>query len=224
MQDQGRELGAARLKKTVAMLLALGCFGAVNGCFGPQSQRPAVEFYSLDYVSPVSEAPRQLPFIVRVQPFQAAPPYNSTRIVYGTDRFARNRYAYHRWIAEPAQMVTFFLARDIRNSKLFQAVTTDDEPEPTHLLQGTVESFYEQDNCEQWNAILSVTVTLVDKDQDDVSRKIALQKTYAESEQCRQNSPAGLAAAMSTAMSEVSGKIISDVHNALSGSRKIAAQ
>jgi cholesterol transport system auxiliary component len=151
-----------------------------------------------------------------VEPFRGLAPYDTTRIIYSTDRFTRNRYVYHQWIAEPAEMVTQLLSRDIRNANIFRAVMTTNDPMATHLIRGTVEGFYENDSREKWDAILSVTVTLIKKDEVDIAKKICFQKNYVASQACAENNPEGLAAAMSMAMAKVSERIIIDIRTAVS--------
>ncbi len=183
---------------------------------GPSAKRPAMKFYSIDYPSPVYESQTRLPLILEVEPFEGVAPYDTTRIIYSTNRFARNRYVYHQWIAKPSTMITPLLVRDIRCAALFQAVITTRDPKATHVLRGTVEQFYEQDTKENWNAVLSITVTLIKKNEPDATKAIGFQKSYTHTQVCEEKSPQGLAAAMSTAVSRISEMIIADIRTAVS--------
>ena len=51
--------------------------------------------------------------------FQVAPFYNTTNIIYKEASIKRNAYHYHKWRANPEDLVTYFLARDLRETGLF---------------------------------------------------------------------------------------------------------
>jgi cholesterol transport system auxiliary component len=218
MQKRTKRLGfqgTTGFKKVVVFLILL-FMGLIGGCMGSQAKRPVMEFYSLNYDPPVSETVTRLPLIISIMPFQGVPPYDTTRIIYSRNRFTRNIYFYHQWIAEPGEMITDLLARDIRSANIVCAVMISEDIAATHVIKGTVEAFYEQDNKEKWNAILSLTVTLIKKDEGDITKKICFQKNYTKSQTCEEKSPRGLADAMSIAMSKVSEMVIADIYRALS--------
>ncbi len=216
MQSRTQRYAAIGVRKNIAAFFSILLFvGMISGCMGSAAKRPAMTFYRLNYDSPVTGTQLQLPLILAVEPFQGVPPYDTTLIIYSTGRFAQNRYFYHRWIAEPAEMITRLFARDIRTANIFQAVVTSGDPAATHVLKGTVEGFYEQDTEDRWNAILSITVTLIAKTESGVTKGICFQKSYTKIQACEEKSPNGLAAAMSAAMSQVSGMIIADIREAV---------
>ena len=114
-------------------------------------------------------------------------------------------------------MVTHLLTRDIRQSGLFKAVFSYDSGFPcSFVLKGSVDDFFEWDLEKSWKAILSVSITLVAKDEPDIAKKILFQKTYSAEHTCRQKNPRGLAEAMSQGLADVSGKIIRDIYCCLS--------
>jgi cholesterol transport system auxiliary component len=157
--------------------------------------------------------------VLRVERFGVVSLYNTTRIVYRDTSFRRKTYVYHKWRANPGDLVTFSLSRDMKESGLFKAVLPYDSRLPnSHRLEGTVEEFLERDTKAAWEAVLSVSVALMKEDEPDIHKKILFQKTYRAIEPCRKRNPQSLAKAMSLAMAKVSRQIIRDIYDLLQGS------
>jgi cholesterol transport system auxiliary component len=159
--------------------------------------------------SPVSQ-------VIRVALFSVSPIYNTRKIIYRNDAYKRAAYDHHKWQANPAELVTYFLARDMQQSGLFKAVVTRNNRFPqAFVLRGNVDEFLESDLSDGWQAHLSLNVLLVNEQENDVAKKIIFQKSYHISKPCRQKTPQALAEAMSAAMSEASALIIHEVYNHL---------
>ena len=78
-----------------------------------------------------------------------------------------------------------------------------------------MQEFLEEDRENAWEAILSISITLIDEKESDVSQKVLFQKSYQSSRSCRERNPRALAEALSLAMSQISGKIIQDAYEVL---------
>ena len=204
-----------KLTRVLTIGVCLILLGLMCGCASKQKQRQAIKFYNIHYSPPGPVTQSPLPFIISVGKFKTAPPYNSTLIIYSKNNFTQNKYYYHQWIMNPEEMVTHLMARDLRGSNIAQAILVSDNGLATHQLNGIVEQFYEQDQENQWNAVLSITVTLTMMNENDISRRVCYQKNYKEISPCEQKNPKGLARAMSMAMSNISEIIISDTYDAL---------
>lgn len=190
-------------------------FGIVN-CIGGQAQKETINYYTLAYDAPEPVNQNRIPAVIRVPRFQVDPPYNSHRMIYTNQAFQRNAYHYHQWRANPGDLVPAFLARDLRQASLVSAVFVYDGVVPaTHVLEGVVEEFYENDDPIGWYAILSVSLTLIKIDAVDVSERIRFQRRYHSKKKCLRKNPEALAQAMSQAMAEISAFVITDVRNAL---------
>ena len=201
--------------KKIAFLFVF--FFLVAGCFGPGHPDRKINYYALEYAVPEDSELKPLPYIIQVDRFQATPLFGSDKIVYRESEYRMDAYHYHKWRAAPADLVTCFLARDLRQSSLFQAVfTVDTGYSSTHAIEGSVDEFFEQDGENVWTAVISTSVTLIDKNEPDISKSVLFQKKYRETETLRQKNPTGLAEAMSTAMSRLSDTIVKDVYNRLS--------
>jgi cholesterol transport system auxiliary component len=175
-----------------------------------------IDFYTLEYAPPRVEDLKPIPVTILVERFTVSPLYNSTQIIYRDMSFKREAYAYHKWRANPGDLVTYFLARDMRDSGLFKAVSPEaSRTEAQYMLEGSVDEFLESDTPEAWKAVLALSTTLMIASEPDISKKIIFQKTFRSTRPCRQKNPMGVAGAMSEAMAEVSGQITRTIYDAL---------
>lgn len=183
------------------------------GCVDLKQKAVSMQYFTLEYDPPSISGLAPLPLVIKVERFSVAPPYNSTRIIYSNGSYKRDEYFYYKWRANPGALTTYFIRRDMANAGVFDAVLPPGSRFPfTYLLEGAVEQFYEMDEGEHWMAVLSLTITVMDSKDPDVSGNVLFQKTYHKRQGCRQNNPTGLAEAMSLAMRDVSTDIIRDVY------------
>jgi len=170
----------------------------------------------LEYTSPEMKDLKPLPVSLKVDRFSVAPAYNTTRIIFRDGSFKRDEYFYHKWRANPGDMVTYFLSRDIRNSGLFKAVLPQGSEFPfSCVLEGSVDEFVEWDSPEGWYGVLAVTVTLMAANEPDVTKRILFQKTYRAEKPLTEKNPQGLTQALSLAMADISKNIIMDIYSVL---------
>ena len=161
------------------------------GCLPGEKTIPKTTYYTLAYDPPKFQDPKPLPDIIRVERFQAAPIYNSDRIVYSEDQFQREEYFYHKWRTKPVELVTYFLVRDMQASSLFKAVTNrNSKISPSYSVEGTVDDFFEKDQEKLWEAVLSVSIILLKENEQRISKKVLLQKKILRTEPVCQTKPA----------------------------------
>ena len=182
-------------------------------CLNLKQPQNKIEFYTLEYAPPRADDLEPLTLPLRVARFSVAPTYNTTRIIYRDRSFARDAYVYHRWRTNPADMVTHLLKRDMGQSGLFKAVLPQSNLLPSyHVLEGSLDEFFESDTEEGWKAVLTLGITLMDENEPDITKRILFQKTYQAIKACRQKNPRALAEAMSLALGEISSEILRDIH------------
>jgi len=199
--------------KILFIVLAL-CFAA--GCANFKQPRNRVQHYTLEYPPPEIADLKPFPYAIKVGRFSVASDYNTRRMIYREGAFRRDEYFYHKWRANPGDMVTDFLGRDIRNSGLFKAVLTyDSDADVSLALEGSVDEFVEWDTPEGWKAVLVVTVSLMAPREPDVTQQILSQKTYRAETPFTEKDPQGLAQAMSRSMETISGCVIRDIASVL---------
>ena len=188
----------------------------VGACMNLKQPNYELAYYSLEYPAPQYLDLKHIPIVIEVGRFGVAPCYDTSRIIYRDGPFKRNAYAYHRWRANPGDLLGYQLRRDMRESGLFKAVVATDSGLPSpYSVNGTVEEFFEWDSDESWEAVLSFSIILARKDLADVKETIFLQKSYSTKEPLVRKDVPSMAKAMSCAMKRVSAEIISDVYDRL---------
>jgi len=188
----------------------------LGGCLSVKHPYNKIDYYTLEYDAPSISNSHTIPLVVQVERFRVAPVYDTSKIIYRQQPFTRDAYTYHMWRANPGDLVSYFLARDLQQSLVFKGVTAHNTGVlSSHILQGTVDEFYEHDGKNYWEAVLAISITLVAKNEPDISNRALFQKSYSTSKACSQKNPRALAAAMSQAMADISEKIITDIYNFL---------
>lgn len=205
------------MKYRIFYILVLAALAAaVHGCAAVKSPPEQVRLYTLSYPAPGAvKTDSSSNVLLEVKPFLAAGPYRSDKIVYAENQYKRSSYIYHKWQTEPAGMVYDLIVRDLRASKIAEAVLPAPDTPPTHTLQGTIDAFYEDDSKDPWEAVLEITVTLSGKSPGSSETPVVLHKSYTQRKPLEQNNPLGLAEAMSLALEEVSSKMIRDISESL---------
>lgn len=214
-----------RYLQLIGLIITIGV--GYTGCSLKPSFKP-IHYYALDYPSKQFQSqqlcrpdqknifPCTLPVVIRFERFKAAPMYESNGMVYRRGDYRADTYVYHKWRAVPADMVTYFLARDFRESSLFKGVFTSSQHlHATHRIEGIVEQFFEQDDEPIWKAVLSINIILLSENEPDISQRIIFQKQYQADMPCIHHSPDGFVDAMSRAMASVSEQIVRDVYQYL---------
>ncbi len=102
-------------------------------------------------LAPVVAAPVhsgvRCPLVLRVRSIEAAPPYAGDALVYTKTPLAVAEFAYHRWAAPPASMLTRDLVGALGASGLYRGVLGPTDPGSAdltlavHLTRGPVQVF-----------------------------------------------------------------------------------
>jgi len=178
--------------------------------------RHEFRYYSLEYPSPQFSGIKPLPLVIKIDPFNAAPSLNTANMVYRDQSFKIKTYPYHKWRAWPSELVHYFLLRDLKASGLFRAVLSySSRSAAPYVLEGSVDEFLERDQAGTWEAVLSLSITLIRPAEKDGSKRIVLQKEYHRVENCKRKNPLGVAEAMSHAMAGISEQITRDLYTHL---------
>jgi len=193
-------------------LLAALFMACLGGCGKPPM---LVNQYLLEYPAPVVDRKAKLSTDVKVDLFSVAQAFNTNAMVYQPHPYQSQSYNYSRWRANPGNLVTDYLIRDLRESGLFKAVFGPSSTGKHRFkLEGGVAEFQELDTPGGWQASLALTVTLLDMDKEELPQRVVFQKNYRVQEPMPVKTPQGLAQGMSRAMEQVSARIIMDVYEA----------
>lgn len=186
-------------------------FLLLSGCVGIKGSAVTFDYYTLEYDAPMTgnaSMPGALPVVLRLERFTAAPEYETDRMIYRDSSNKRSAYYYHKWRSVPADLVTFFLKRDLAESGMFAAVLPPERGAGhTHVLDGTVEEFLEWDSETSWEAVITVNIVLLDPFETDATKRVLLQKRFSAREKCEARQPPFVARAMSKAMAQLSREI-----------------
>ena len=209
MPKPARHRSLVLLRATsVCLLIILLC------CCGCGKPPMLVQKYLLDYPAPVVRA-APLNESLKVEQFSVAQAFNTTAMVYRTSPYKAENYNYSRWRVNPGYLVTDYLRRDLRDSRLFKAVLpADSATKARFALEGGVQEIQELDEGAVWQASLALSVTLLDTSQEDVTKRVLFQKNYQATETMTEKTPAGLAEAISRDLAQLSPRIITDVYQA----------
>jgi ABC-type uncharacterized transport system auxiliary subunit len=195
------------------LLLALTAALVLAACGKPPN---LINRYVLNYPPPVVARLTPLDTAIKVELFSVNESINRPEMVYKVNPYKTGVYQYNRWRTDPGYLATDYLTRDLRDSRLFKAVfSSDNSGKARFHLEGGVVDFQENDTPAPWHAALTLNVTLLDTDQENVAQKVMFQRNYQAQEIMPARSPQGLAEAMSAAMGQISKKIIDDVYRAV---------
>jgi ABC-type uncharacterized transport system auxiliary subunit len=156
--------------------------------------------------------PRRGGDVLVIEPLTTDAGYDDERIVYRTTPFRVDYYQYHRWTSVPGVMVGNYLERALENSGKFRAVVRERTPDAPVVLSGRVLAIEEVDRSKaEWVGRIALELVLTD------ARTGALLWTEQldETEPLRQQSPEGLAAALSTAMSRIVARVLPTISAAI---------
>lgn len=202
------------MKKWIGIILLL--IGLLSGCLGGTGRTPFVRQYVLEYPPPQGGGRPVVEAVVRVERFSADRMFMGQAMLYREGPFLREAYPAHRWRVGPGDMVTEFLRRDLRQASLFRAVLSERDAEEVRFsLTGGVEEFLESGETNNRKALLTATITLLDLSRKETAGLVVFQKTYRVEAAAAGEGAAGLAAAMSLAMSDLSRQVIADIASAL---------
>jgi len=190
--------------------------GLLSGCLGGTAQTPYIRQYILEYPPPQGAGRHAVEEMIRVERFSADRMFMGHEMLYRTGAFQRDAYPSNRWRIAPGDMVTEFLRRDLREAGLFRAVLSEREADEVRFsLTGGVEEFIESREPMNRKALLTATITLLDLSQKETAALVVFQKTYRFDAAITGEGAAGLAAAMSQAMADLSRQAIADIASAI---------
>jgi ABC-type uncharacterized transport system auxiliary subunit len=195
------------------VLLALMAVLSLSACGKPPN---LINRYILDYPPPIVGRQSPVDAGIKVELFAVDESINRPEMVYRVNPYQTGVYQYNRWRTDPGYLVTDYLTRDLRDSRLFKAVFSYDRSGQARFhLEGGVAEFQENDMPGPWQAALTLNITLLDADKENIAEKVVFQRNYQAQETMAAKTPQGLAEAMSAAMERVSKKVVDDVYRAV---------
>ena len=146
--------------------------------------------------------------VVVLEPLAADAAYDDERMVYRTSPYRLDYYQYHRWIAAPGTMVSDYLAASLAKSGKFRALPRELTDEAPVVLGGRVIALEEVDQArDRWLGHVAISLTLTDAH----TGAVVWSHDFDETEPLAAQTPEGLAAALSTAMSRIVAAAAPDI-------------
>ena len=168
---------------------------------GCARRTPELRYYTLA----VPGAPaRALDAPVRVGPFSADPPYTTARLAYRTSPYRLDYYVYHRWAADPRQVV----ASAVRD--YLEQPTRDPRGEPFEV-QGHVRRLEEVDEADGRSGAVALDLRV------ERGGRLVLERSYAATEPAEGRGPEATTAALSRALGRILDRLTADLAGATGG-------
>lgn len=161
------------------------------------SAPPATRYYHL--AAPQQHKPSGKLVLV-LEPLTTDAAYDDERIVYRTSPYRLDYYDYHRWSAAPGVLVGNFLEEALERGGHVRAVRRELTTDADAILSGRIAAIEEVDvSKQQWEARIVIELNL----SDVASGETLWSEQYEEREPLRDQSPEGLARALSSALSRI---------------------
>lgn len=175
---------------------ALFCL-ALTACAGvPETHR-----YTLvaAKITPRIEEGADLPTLT-VEELEVDAPYDDPRIAYRPTTYRFEYYHYHRWSASPSLLVSEYIRDALARSGHFARVTRAIVPQTDAVLRGRLTAFEEIDvNEDRWVGRVALELFL----EDPTTGKVLWSREFDERVPLVEQSPDGLARALSTGMQRI---------------------
>ncbi len=198
---------------SAAVLLCGGCGSLIK------QRVPPVQYYQIDYAPPAASAAPLAPAIVLVRPFRISPAYDRDAITYTGDTMRAGMYSYSQWIANPAELVTARITRDLQAAGLFGGVLAAGAvQQPDFTVHGMIEELGELRTPTGAFGVVTLTCTLARESRGlrarggaDGPPAIVFQRTYIARQPCEAGVPSSVASAVSLALQHVAEQLQADI-------------
>jgi ABC-type uncharacterized transport system auxiliary subunit len=187
----------------------------LSGCSMGGKRNVVTRQYILEYSPAAPESLSRIDELIKVDRFFVAQAYNTPSMIYQEAPFQQSTDPYNSWRANPAEMVSDYLLRDLRQAGIFRGVLPYQSTDYTRfVLEGRVEQFFQLTEKEGSKAVLDVYVTLLDQAQKNLVERVIFQRDYRYAESLEDQSPKSFAQGMSRAMEKLSRQVAIDLYHA----------
>jgi ABC-type uncharacterized transport system auxiliary subunit len=199
------------MTRTLALALAraAAAAAAIAACGG---KIPQTRYYQLaaPAAAPVAAAgatPRGA-LVLAIEPLSADDAYQDERIVYRTGPVRLDYYEYHRWSAPPGVLIARYLEQALERTGHFRAVVRELSADAHVVLGGRVIAIEEVDESPtRWLGRVAIELRL----EDARTGAVLWTGELAETEPLAEQSPEGLARALSGAMARIVARAIPEI-------------
>jgi ABC-type uncharacterized transport system auxiliary subunit len=172
------------------------------------SKSPPTRYYALAAQSDAN-TPDRGTLAIGIEPFETATAYDEERIVYRLSPYRLDYYHYHRWSSPPGTLVAQYLENALERSGWFREVSQDANAPVT--LGGRLLAIEEVDRSStSWVGRIALELRVT----DTASGEVLWSAHYDELEPMPQQSPEGLAMALSAALDRITERAVPRVAEA----------
>jgi ABC-type uncharacterized transport system auxiliary subunit len=187
------------------MRIAIALLLAAAACGG---KLPDTRYYQLAAPAGPPPASEQRDDLLVLDTPTTDQAYDDDRIVYRTTPYRLDYYQYQRWSSPPGVMVGNYLEQAFQHSGKFRGVVHELIPDAPVVLSGRVLAIEEVDHSKTaWAGRIVLELML----SDARTNEALWTQQFDESEPLRQQTPEGLAAALSTAMARITATAVPKV-------------
>jgi len=178
----------------------------VVGTVACGSSAPETRYYRVANLS--EPTPGESNLVIGVEPFTTDTAYDDQKMVYRKSPYRLDYYHYHRWATPPGIMLADYVREELENSGQFGAVLSGFTGDVTAMVGGRIIQFEEVDQSrDEWFARLKITIFV----RDAQTGRLIWSRTLSESEPVEEQSPEGVARAMSKALQRAIGRNVADI-------------
>jgi len=209
-------------------LLLIAVIPLLSGCFSLRVDYPEINYYRLE------QQPSKLEDVgistikgsLLIRNFTASDEINTDHFLAVWDNGRVQKYYYHRWIANIAELVTDFIVTRFNNLRVFSdgAIKSGSMIKPDYILEGSLLEMYahnSKDDEKQNNYVyISMRVSLLKKVPLSVDKKILLNKVFTIKQKRKNKSVDNIANAFSKAMTKITDKTLLDIQKVIIKDKK----
>jgi cholesterol transport system auxiliary component len=144
-----------------AIRLSLACLAGILA-LGACGHVPRTRYFTLSTPAPAPGVDSKTPFVLDVPRFQAAEGLRDDRILYFPAPTELNYYRYHRWVAQPADLMAELVADRLRGTGAFAEVRLFPREKPgDYILRGRLSHLEELDDQPGGRVRVGVALELI---------------------------------------------------------------
>jgi ABC-type uncharacterized transport system auxiliary subunit len=179
-------------RASIALVAAL----TLAGCAFARAT-PNVRYYTLAITAQPSTT---LAAPIRVGALTSDQPYATERIAFRSSPYQLDYYTYHRWAADPRNLI-----RTVARDYFERAASGSGVP---FDIEGNIRRLEEVDESNGWRGALALDLRLAR------GGKVLLERAYSESEPAESHSPEAVAAALSRALQRILDQVLAEAERA----------
>ncbi|MCK5742971.1 MAG: hypothetical protein KAH48_12185 [Chlorobi bacterium] len=209
------------MTRNILILMFLG-IGLLNSCISLKSEYPETTFYRFKQAPVNEQITGSVPGTLQIRDFAIGDDLDTDHLLAVWDEENRiQRYYYHRWIANCADLTSDFIADRFNTIGAFAQGTVRSSSMilPDYILEGQIIDMIahnHDDDDEGLNYIyISIHISLIKREPLKADKAILLNKNYSKKVNRNNYKVKNIAEAFSLGMSELTDDMLMDIQEAI---------